>query len=69
MNPGTAPKNPDGCKKKRTAGTVPISICTFTNGRRLYLSPGINMRTHDHPEAFTSPVLPQTIKMPKFTGE
>lgn len=39
-------------------GQVPVTISTFTNGRKLYLSPGVNMRTKDHPESFTKGELP-----------
>ena len=42
-------------------GQVPVTICTFTNDRKLYLSPGVNMRTAaEHPEELTEPVLPNT---------
>ena len=40
-------------------GQIPVTISTFTNDRKLYLSPGVNMRTADeHPEELTDPVLP-----------
>ena len=38
-------------------GQIPVTISTFTNERKLYLSPGVNMRT-THPEELTDPVLP-----------
>ena len=44
---------------ERGVGQVPVTICTFTNERKLYLSPGVNMRTAaEHPEELTEPVLP-----------
>lgn len=39
-------------------GQLPVTISTFTNERKLYLSPGVNMRTADHPDSFTEPVQP-----------
>ena len=44
-------------------GQVPVTISTFTNERKLYLSPGVNMRTADeHPEELTDPVPPDNRK-------
>ena len=44
---------------ERGVGQIPVTISTFTNERKLYLSPGVNMRTADeHPEELTEPVLP-----------
>ena len=43
--------------QKYGVGQVPVTISTFTNERKLYLSPGVNMRTA-HPEELTDPVLP-----------
>lgn len=37
---------------------IPVTISTFTNGRKLYLSPGVDMRNVDHPDSFTSKELP-----------
>ena len=42
---------------KYKVGQVPVTISTFTNERKLYLSPGVNMRT-THPKELTDPVLP-----------
>ena len=40
-----------------------MTISTFTNERKLYLSPGVNMRTADeHPEELTDPVPPDNRK-------
>ena len=45
--------------QKYGVGQVPVTISTFTNERKLYLSPGVNMRTAaEHPEELTDPVLP-----------
>ena len=38
-------------------GQVPVTISTFTNERKLYLSPGVNMRT-EHPDSLRNPVQP-----------
>ena len=46
---------------ERGVGQVPVTICTFTNERKLYLSPGVNMRK-THPEELTDPVLPNPPK-------
>ena len=44
-------------------GQIPVTISTFTNDRKLYLSPGVNMRTAaEHPEELTDPVLPDPRK-------
>ena len=42
-------------------GQVPVTISTFTNERKLYLSPGVNMRT-THPESLRNPILPNPRK-------
>ena len=42
-------------------GQVPVTISTFTNERKLYLSPGVNMRT-EHPESLRNPVQPDNEK-------
>ena len=44
---------------EKDVGQIPVTISTFTNERKLYLSPGVNMRTAaEHPEELTDPVLP-----------
>ena len=54
---------------ERGVGQVPVTICTFTNERKLYLSPGVNMRT-THPVELTDPVLPNPPKSElKFLGK
>ena len=37
---------------------IPVSTCTFTHGRKLYLYPGIDMRTSNHPESVVNATLP-----------
>ena len=50
-------------------GQVPVTISTFTNERKLYLSPGVNMRT-THPESLRKPVLPNPRKtVIEYKGE
>ena len=54
---------------ERGVGHVPVTICTFTNERKLYLAPGVNMRT-THPVELTDPVLPNPPKSElKFLGK
>ena len=44
---------------EKDVGQIPVTISTFTNERKLYLSPGVNMRSvAEHPEELTDPVLP-----------
>jgi len=49
---------------ERGVGQLPVTISTFTNERKLYLSPGVNMRT-THPDELYDPVLgyPQRSKI------
>lgn len=37
---------------------IPITMCTFTHGRKLYLSPGIRMRTENHPSSICDAKIP-----------
>ena len=54
---------------KYKVGQVPVTISTFTNERKLYLSPGVNMRT-THPESLRKPILPNPRKTEiKYEGE
>ena len=54
---------------KYKVGQVPVTISTFTNERKLYLSPGVNMRT-THPESLRNPVLPNPRKtVIEYKGE
>ena len=46
---------------KYKVGQLPVTISTFTNERKLYLSPGVNMRT-THPESLRKPILPNPRK-------
>ena len=51
------------------AEQIPVTISTFTNERKLYLSPGVNMRT-THPESLRNPVLPNPRKtVIEYKGE
>lgn len=50
-----------GLAKGKGKGQVPITISTFTKERKLYLSPGVNMRT-EHPESLRDPVQPNPRK-------
>ena len=55
--------------EKYGVGQLPVTISTFTNERKLYLSPGVNMRT-THPESLRKPVLPNLRKTEiKYEGE
>mgnify|MGYP001800853991 CR=1 FL=1 len=47
--------------EKYGVGQLPVTISTFTNERKLYLSPGVNMRT-THPESLRKPVPPNPPK-------
>ena len=47
--------------EKYGVGQVPVTISTFTNERKLYLSPGVNMRA-THPESLRNPILPNPRK-------
>ena len=40
---------------------LPVTISTFTNDRKLYLSPGVNMRS-THPVELVNPVSPNPAK-------
>ena len=39
-------------------GQMPKATCNFTKLRKLYLKPGVNMRTSDHPYDNTDAVYP-----------
>ena len=55
--------------QKYGVGQLPVTISTFTNERKLYLSPGVNMRT-THPESLRKPVLPNPRKTEiEYKGE
>ena len=50
-----------GLAEEKGKGQVPVTISTFTNERKLYLSPGVNMRT-EHPDSLRNPVQPNPRK-------
>ena len=39
-------------------GQMPKAVCYFTDRKKLYLHPGVDMRISDHPTYITNPVYP-----------
>ena len=62
--------SPAGSSKRSYLGQMPVEECTFTDGRRLFFRPGVNMRSSsEHPTSLRNPQFKPTTCITWLQGE